>query len=193
VHASAGRLSTQLRLVAQDDAVGALDAYIEARVPVWGLRLDVGMEAVIFGVLRDAFLAGEVLVGFVADRLLPGLSVVGGKPYAVTLDEVHGHAPAAQIPAVGADEPALFDGDPSPHAKEHVQEVLALRDAEVGAIQVEVAAGGFVVDGVTEEVFVAVDLKVIVHSALLVTGTSKTYNATRMVRKSILNCRKGAR
>jgi hypothetical protein len=43
------------------------------------------------------------------------------------------------------------------------QEVLALRDAEVGAVQVEVAAGRFVVDGVTEEVFVAVDLKVIVH------------------------------
>ncbi|MET7291267.1 hypothetical protein ABZS79_03750 [Streptomyces griseoloalbus] len=67
------------------------------------------MEAVIFGVLRDAFLAGEVLVGLMADGLLPGFPAVGGKPYAVTLDEVHGDAPTAEIPAVGA-EPALLDG-----------------------------------------------------------------------------------
>ncbi|MGW8763735.1 hypothetical protein ACWGN5_14655 [Streptomyces sp. NPDC055815] len=67
--------------------------------------------------------------------------------------EVHGDVPAAEVPAVGADEPALLDGDTSSHAKEHVQEVLALRDAEVGAVQAEVAAGRFVVDGVTEEVF----------------------------------------
>lgn len=59
-----------------DDAVGAVDAYIEARVPVGGQRLDVGVEAVIFGVLRGAFLAGEVLVGLVADGLLPGYPVV---------------------------------------------------------------------------------------------------------------------
>ncbi|WOT40744.1 hypothetical protein [Streptomyces coeruleorubidus] len=160
---SAGCLGAQLRLVTQDDAVGAVDAYIEARVPVSGLRLDVGVETVIFGVLRDPFLAGEVFVGLVADGLLPGFPVVGGQPYAVTLDEVHGDAPAAEVPAVGADEPALFDGDTLSHAQERVQEVLALRDAEVGAVQVEVAAGRFVVDGVTEEVFIAVALKLVVH------------------------------
>ncbi|MFI0192911.1 hypothetical protein ACH4PW_35930 [Streptomyces sp. NPDC017082] len=64
---TAGCLGAQLRLVAQDDAVRAADAYIEACVPVGGLRLDVGVEAVIFGVLRDAFLAGEMLVGLVAN------------------------------------------------------------------------------------------------------------------------------
>ncbi|MFG2176041.1 hypothetical protein ACGFMO_32570 [Streptomyces niveus] len=69
------------------------------------------MEAVIFGVLRDAFLTGQALVGLVADGLLPGFPVMGGEPYAVTLDEVHGNAPTAEVAAVGADEPALFDGD----------------------------------------------------------------------------------
>ncbi|MGQ4431307.1 MULTISPECIES: hypothetical protein [unclassified Streptomyces] len=160
---SASRLGAQLRFVAQDDAVGAIDAYVEARVPVSGLRLDVGVEAVIFGVLRDAFFASEVFVGLVADGFVSGLSVVGGKPYAVTLDEVHGDTSAAKVPTVGADEPALVDGNTSSHAQEHVQEVLALGDTEIGAVQVEVAAGRFVVDGVTEEVLVAIDLKTVVH------------------------------
>ncbi|MDX3402355.1 hypothetical protein ACN6LI_007166 [Streptomyces violaceoruber] len=160
---SAGCLNAQLRLVAQDDAIGAVDAYIETRVPVCSLRLDVSLEPVIFGVLRYAFFAGEVLVGLVTDGLFPGFPVVGGKPYAVTLYEVHGDAPTAKVPAVGADKPALLDGDTSTHAQEHVQEVLASRDAEIGPVQAEVTAGRFVVDGVTEEVFVAVDLKVVVH------------------------------
>ncbi|MFG2775970.1 hypothetical protein [Streptomyces sp. NPDC048350] len=96
------------------------------------------------------------------------------KPYAVTLDEVHGDAPAAEVSAVGADEPTLVDGDSSSHVQEHVQEVLALRDAEVGAVQVEVAVGRFVVDRVTEEVFVAVDLKVVVHLILPAVAEAKT-------------------
>lgn len=136
---SAGCLGAQLRLVAQDDAVGAIDAYVEAGVSVGGLRLDIGVEAVIFGILRNAFLAREVLVGLVADGLVSGFAVVGGEPYAVTLDEVHGDTSAANVPAVGADQSALFDGDASSHAQEHLQEVFALRDTEVGAVQVEVA------------------------------------------------------
>jgi hypothetical protein len=71
---------------------------------------------VVFGVLYDAFLAGEVLVGLVTDGLVPGFPVVGGKPSIAMLDEVHGNAPAAEVPTVGADEPAIFDGDTSSHA-----------------------------------------------------------------------------
>jgi hypothetical protein len=97
------------------------------------------------------------------------------------LDEIHGDTSAAEVPAVGADEPSLFDGDTSSHAQEHVQEILALWDAEVRAVKVEVAASRFVVDGVTEKVFVAVDLKVVVHLVPPAVATSRTHNATRRV------------
>ncbi|MGM9440882.1 hypothetical protein ACTAF0_11540 [Streptomyces murinus] len=63
---------------------------------------------------------------------------------------VEGDTPAAPVPAVGADESALFDGDTSSHAQEHVQEILALRDAEVAAVKVEGATSRFVGDGVTK-------------------------------------------
>jgi len=56
---------------------------------------------------------------------------VGGKQYIVTLNEVHGDAPASEVPAVGADESAAFDGDAAAHAQEFVQEALALGNAEV--------------------------------------------------------------
>ncbi|MFJ9197142.1 hypothetical protein [Streptomyces flaveolus] len=141
------------------------------------------MEAVIFGVLRDALLAGEVLIRLMTDGLLPRFPVVRGKPYAVTLDEVHGDAPTAEVPAVGADEPAPFDGDTTlSHTQEHVQKILALRNAEVGTGQVKVAVGRFVVDGVTEEVFVAVALNSSSIGGLAPqAATSRTYNATEGV------------
>jgi hypothetical protein len=75
----------------------------------------------------------------------------------------NGDAPAAEVPAVGADQAALADGDSVAHADEDVEEVLTVRDAEVVPFQVEVAACRFVVDRVAVKVFVVVDLEVVVH------------------------------
>jgi hypothetical protein len=108
-------------------------------------------------------LPGQVLVGLVAYRLFSGFAVVGGKPYAVTFDEVHGDTPLPNVAAIRADESAAVDWNAASHAKKCVQQAFSVRDAEVRPVQVKVAAGRFVVDGVTEEFLVAVGLEVVVH------------------------------